>query len=107
MLRLHYFNRADGTGGQLGTTIGTTTLSATDLGVSAGFLSDLDPTLSGVQGQVDLEAGKVTSLFHRDEHLYVSKSGGLDTNSGTEVLGSAEFPARTVGSGSLQMLWTG
>ncbi|MGH9463658.1 MAG: pilus assembly protein [Vicinamibacteria bacterium] len=84
----------------------TSTLFAA--GVNSGLGTfDLDPTLSGIQGQVDLGAGKVTSLFHRDEHLYVSKSGGLETNSGTEVLGSEEFPAPIVGSGSLQMFVDG
>jgi hypothetical protein len=84
----------------------TSTLFAA--GVTSGLGSfDLDPTLSGVQGQVDLGTGKVTSLFHRDEHLYVSKSGGLDTNSGTEVRGSDEFPEPTVGSGSFQMFVDG
>jgi hypothetical protein len=41
---------------------------------------------------------KVTGLFHREGHLYVSKSGGLGVTGSTEVRGSDEFPKITGGS---------
>ncbi len=73
--------------------------------VSGGLGSfDMDPTLGGVQGTVDLGAGKTTGLFHRDEHLYVSKSGGLDLSGETKVLGSDTFPTPPALTGNLQLL---
>jgi hypothetical protein len=68
---------------------------------------DLDPSTAGVQDSTDLGEGKVTGLFHRDEHLYVSKSGGVSTDSETDVLGSDEFPTPAVAAGSIQVLVDG
>ena len=65
---------------------------------------DLDPTLGGVQGTVDLGQGKTTGLFHRDEHLYVSKSGGLGVAGETMVLGGDTFPTPSAATGNLQLL---
>ena len=77
-------------------------------GVTTGLGSfDLDPNTGGVQDQVDLGQGKVTGLFHRDEHLYVSKSGDIGTASGTDVRGSDEFPAPPVAAGTVQILVDG
>ncbi|HEX9725419.1 MAG TPA: PilC/PilY family type IV pilus protein [Vicinamibacteria bacterium] len=77
----------------------------TAVGVSGGLGSfDLDPALAGVQGTVDLGAGRTTGLFHRDEHLYVSKSGGLGFSNETMVLGSDTFPTPPAVSGNLQLL---
>jgi hypothetical protein len=77
-------------------------------GVTTGLGSfDLDPSTAGVQDQMDLGEGKVTSLYHRDEHLYVSKSGGIDTDAGTDVLGSDEFPAPVIAAGTIQVLVDG
>ena len=77
-------------------------------GVTTGLGSfDLDPNTGGVQDQVDLGQGKVTGLFHRDEHLYVSKSGDIGTASGTDVRGSDSFPAPPVAAGTVQILVDG
>jgi len=77
-------------------------------GVTTGLGSfDLDPSTAGVQDSTDLGDGKVTGLFHRDEHLYVSKSGGVSTESETDVLGGDEFPAPVVSAGTIQVLVEG
>ena len=74
-------------------------------GVSAGLGSfDLDPSTAGVQDSADLGEGKITGLFHRDGHLYVSKSGGLNGASETQVRGSDEFPQPMVSAGTIQVL---
>jgi hypothetical protein len=81
----------------------TSTLTA--LAVNGGLGAfDMDPTLAGVQGEVDLGIGKVTGLYHRDEHLYVSMSGGIGFPSETQVLGSDTFPTPAAGSSNLQLL---
>ena len=81
----------------------TTTLTA--LAVTGGLGAfDMDPTLGGVQGQVDLGEGKAMGLYHRDEHLYVSMSGGIGFPSETQVLGADTFPTPSVGSSNLQLL---
>ncbi len=46
----------------------------------------------------------MTGLFHRDEHLYVSKSGGIGMAGETMVLGSDTFPTPPVGTGQLHLL---
>ncbi len=80
------------------------TSSLTAAGVTAGLGSfDLSSAI-GVQGTVDLGEGRVTGLFHRDEHLYVSKSGGLGLSGGTTVLGSDTFPTPPAFTGNLQLL---
>ena len=61
---------------------------------------DMDHSQSGTQSSMDVENVKVTGLFHREGHLYVSKSGNLDTIGSTEVRGSDEFP-RVEGGSSL------
>jgi hypothetical protein len=77
-------------------------------GVTTGLGSfDLDPSTAGVQDSMDLGEGKVTGLYHRDEHLYVSKSGGVSTESETDVLGSDEFPQPIVSAGTIQVLVDG
>jgi Tfp pilus tip-associated adhesin PilY1 len=77
-------------------------------GVTKGLGSfDLDLNTGGVQDEVDLGEGKVTSLFHRDEHLYVSKSGGINSDASTDVLGSDEFPAPGIAAGTIQILVDG
>ena len=74
-------------------------------GVSTGLGSfDLDPSTAGVQDSADLGEGKITGLFHRDGHLYVSKSGGLNGASETQVRGSDEFPQPMVSAGTIQVL---
>ncbi len=74
-------------------------------GVSTGLGSfDLDPSTAGVQDSADLGEGKITGLFHRDGHLYVSKSGGLNGASETQVRGSDEFPQPMVTAGTIQVL---
>ena len=77
--------------------------SLTAAGVTAGLGSfDLSSAV-GTQGTVDLGAGKVTGLYHRDEHLYVSKSGGLGLSGQTAVLGSDAFPTPPAFSPNLQL----
>jgi hypothetical protein len=77
----------------------------TAAGVTGGLGAfDLDPTLAGSQGVVDLGAGKTTGLFHRDAHLYVGKSGGIGIASETMVLGSATFPSPPPMTGGLHLL---
>jgi hypothetical protein len=74
-------------------------------GVTGGLGSfDLDPDTAGFQESVDLGEGKITGLFHRDEHLYVSKSGGLNGASETQVRGRDEFPQPMVSAGTIQVL---
>ena len=95
------------TGSDFDLTLCTETFSSllTAVGVTGGLGSfDLDPTLAGPQGTVDLGAGRTTGLFHRDEHLYVSKSGGLGFGNETMVLGSDTFPTPPATSGNLQLL---
>jgi len=81
----------------------TSTLTAAAVTGGLGAF-DLDPTLGGVQGTVDLGLGKTVGLFHRDEHLYVSKSGGLGVAGETMVLGSDTFPTPAAATGNLQIL---
>jgi len=81
----------------------TSTLTAAAVTGGLGVF-DLDPTLGGVQGTVDLGQGKTTGLFHRDEHLYVSKSGGLGVAGETMVLGGDTFPSPPTAAGNLQLL---
>jgi len=77
-------------------------------GVTTGLGSfDLDPSTGGVQDEVDLGQGKVTGLFHRDEHLYVSKSGNIGAASETDVLGADGFPTPAVAAGTVQILVDG
>ena len=77
--------------------------SLSALGVSTGLGAfDLSSAV-GVQGTVDLGEGRITGLFHRDEHLYVSKSGGLDVAGQTSVLGSDSFPTPPSFSPNLQV----
>jgi hypothetical protein len=64
---------------------------------------DLDPATGGENTQVDLGEGKVTGLYHRDSHLYVSKSGSLSLAGETEVRGSDEFPPPPVQAGTIQI----
>jgi hypothetical protein len=53
---------------------------------------DMDPNQGGTQTSVNLPSGsKITGLYHRDGHLYVSKSGGFGVASETEVRGSGQF----------------
>jgi hypothetical protein len=69
---------------------------------------DLDPDASGDQSSVDLGAGKVTGLYHRDEHLYVGKSGGIGVDSELEVRGEDEFPIPALGgNGIIQVTMDG
>jgi len=61
---------------------------------------DADPdTGEGGQSQIDLGEGKVTGLYHRDEHLYVSKSGGIGVDAATQVIGEDTFPSQFLTSG--------
>jgi Tfp pilus tip-associated adhesin PilY1 len=53
---------------------------------------DVDPSAAGTQSSASLGQGKVTGLFHRDEHLYISRSGAIGVTAETEVRGSASFP---------------
>jgi hypothetical protein len=41
----------------------------------------------------------VTGLYHRDSHLYVSRSGGIGVDAATEVLGEDTFPSQFFTSG--------
>ena len=66
--------------------------SLTAAGVTGGLGSFDLSSAAGIQGTVDLGAGRTTGLFHRDEHLYVSSSGGLGLAGATTVLGSDTFP---------------
>ena len=59
---------------------------------------DMDESQSGTQSSTHVGNVKVTGLFHREGHLYVSKSGGLGVTGSTEVRGSDEFPRITGGS---------
>ena len=59
---------------------------------------DMDESQSGSQSSTHVGNVKVTGLFHREGHLYVSKSGGLGVTGSTEVRGSDEFPKITGGS---------
>jgi type IV pilus assembly protein PilY1 len=56
---------------------------------------DLDASAGGTQSSVDLGEGKVTGLYHRGEHLYVSQSGGFGVNAETEVRGKDTFDDST------------
>jgi hypothetical protein len=67
---------------------------------------DMDPTTAGVQSQEDLGEGKVMGLFHRDEHLYVSRSGGIDTEGETEIRGEDEFKPPAAGAGTISVVVT-
>ena len=78
--------------------------SLTAAGVTAGLGSFDLSSAAGIQGTVDLGAGKTTGLFHRDEHLYISSSGGLGLSGGTTVLGSDAFPSPPAFTGNLQLL---
>ena len=77
--------------------------SLTAAGVTGGLGTFDLSSAAGIQGTVDLGAGKTTGLFHRDEHLYVSKSGGLGLSGETTVLGSDAFPTPPAFSGNLQL----
>ena len=77
--------------------------SLTAAGVTGGLGTFDLSSAAGVQGTVDLGAGKTTGLFHRDEHLYVSKSGGVGLSGETTVLGSDVFPTPPAFSGNLQL----
>lgn len=58
------------------------------IGGAADFdLSDDD----GTNNPLDLGEGKVTGLFFREDHLYMSRSGGIDVAGGTSVLGRKEW----------------
>ena len=59
---------------------------------------DMDNSQAGTQSSTHVGNVKVTGLFHREGHLYVSKSGGLGVTGSTEVRGSDEFPGITGGS---------
>ncbi len=59
---------------------------------------DMDESQAGTQSSTHVGNVKVTGLFHREGHLYVSKSGGLGVTGSTEVRGSDEFPRITGGS---------
>jgi hypothetical protein len=82
----------------------STLFAATVTGGLGAF--DLDGDLTG-DTSVDLGAGKVAGLFHRDEHLYVSKSGSVGMSSETEVRGKDEFPMPMPGVGNVQVLVEG
>jgi Tfp pilus tip-associated adhesin PilY1 len=72
-------------------------------------LFDLDVDTGAVDNPLELGEGKVTGLFFRDEHLYVSKSGGLETQGETMVLGRGEFepPEGGIPPGTVQVLVRG
>ena len=59
---------------------------------------DMDNSQAGTQSSTHVGNVKVTGLFHREGHLYVSKSGGLGVTGSTEIRGSDEFPRITGGS---------
>jgi hypothetical protein len=61
------------------------------LGVTTGVGTfDLDTQATGENESTDLGVGKVTGLFYRDEHLYVSRSGGLQAEGRTLILGERD-----------------
>jgi hypothetical protein len=61
------------------------------LGVTSGVGTfDLDTQATGENESTDLGVGKVTGLFFRDEHLYVSRSGGLQAEGRTLILGERD-----------------
>jgi hypothetical protein len=64
---------------------------------------DLDPSSGGTDSQADLGSGKVTGLFHRDGHLYVSKSGGIGVASETQIRGNDDFPVPSGSGAALQV----
>jgi Tfp pilus tip-associated adhesin PilY1 len=68
----------------------SSTLFAFDATTGLGAF-DLDPATDGTQSSTDLGTQKVTGLYFRDEHLYVSQSGGIDAAAQTSVLGSNDF----------------
>ncbi len=61
---------------------------------------DMDDSQAGTQSSTHVANTKVTGLFHREGHLYISKSGGLNATGSTEVRGSDEFP-QISGGGTL------
>ena len=64
-----------------------------EMGATTGLGTfDMDTTTAGDQSSLNLGEGKVTGLFFRDDHLYVSMSGGLNTQGETLVIGSGEIP---------------
>ena len=79
--------------------------SLTAVGATSG-LGAFDLSSDGsMQSTMDLGEGKVMGLFHRDEHLYVSKSGGLGGGGlGTMVLGSDSFPTPPASTALLLLL---
>jgi hypothetical protein len=60
---------------------------------------DIDPQSGEGTAQEDLGETKVTGLYHRDSHLYVSRSGGIGVDAATEVLGEDTFPSQFFTSG--------
>jgi Tfp pilus tip-associated adhesin PilY1 len=72
-------------------------------------LFDLDIDTGAVDNPLELGEGKVTGLFFRDEHLYVSKSGGVETSGETMVLGRGEFepPEGGIPPGTVRVLVRG
>ncbi len=68
----------------------TSTLFAFDATTGLGAF-DLEPATDGTQSSTDLGTQKVTGLYFRDEHLYVSQSGGIDAQAQTTVLGNNDF----------------
>ena len=80
------------------------------VGATSGLgVFDLDIDTAGIDNPLALGEGKVTGLFFRDEHLYVSRSGGLETQGETMVLGTGEFepPEGGVPPGTVQVLVRG
>ncbi len=83
------------------------------LGVTTGVGTfDLDTQTTGENESTDLGVGKVTGLFYRDEHLHVSRSGGIQAEGRTLILGErdGEMDLRGgdgSGTGTVQILVRG
>lgn len=63
-----------------------------------------DANAAGDGGQaVVAVAGKITGLYHREEHLYVSQSGGIGLDASTQVLGKDSLPVSLRSSGRIRL----
>jgi hypothetical protein len=68
---------------------------------------DLDTTTGQAENPLDLGEGKVTGLFFRDEHLYVSMSGSISLQGETLIMGQREWEPKTSGGALIQVLVRG
>jgi hypothetical protein len=80
------------------------------LEISSGLgVFDLDADTGDTDNPMDLGESKVTGLFFRDEHLYVSKSGSVNLQGETLILGRPEWepPESASQLGTVQVLVRG